>query len=386
MALDFRERPQPNTCELDRNSLIRSPHYYTIIISLSRAKVLSSRTSVLLSSSKNTESIPTPTIHPARTPTTYTHTHIYTYTHTALSLSPLVPPPPQPPTTMLRNRPARHPRVLRFGVDPTPRRPGFDYARPAQTRDEAAVRAEGYAWVQTNVLTPHWMRGVGPTTTPETLADRGPDRLAPHGHHSPNTHRIVKGRLTLRQVDPHRRGRSHHSEDEEGEEEEEQEEEEGEEQQQQQEEQEEQDDDDDDEATMTIADDGLHPVSAPVRAGVLYEGTTSEDAGCAFVEGHACLSPTTALRFMRRGTLRWFGADGAALPDAEQTYVMAQLARAHTVRSGGRGRGRGRGGGGGNEVSFVMTGRRAVAYDLTEWFEEEWQDLERVVEGGWGAV
>lgn len=215
------------------------------------------------------------------------------------------------------------------GEDPTQRRPGFDYIKAGHSNEEKAVRSEGYAWVQTNYLQRHldWMGGVGPGMVPENMAGLAPDRLNPHGHHGPNTHRIVTGQLTLRKIDPRGGGLPHQ---------------------------------------VTISDNGVDPVSAPVRGDEVYDGFSTRGTACTFVEGHACLSPTTALRFMDGKTLRWFGADGKILPEDQQDYVKAQLAGAETFRDDR------------NAVSFTMRGEGPVADDMTAWFEEEWQRLEQM--------
>lgn len=208
------------------------------------------------------------------------------------------------------------------------RRPGFDYVTIPRTTDEKAVRSEGYCWVQTNTLTPHWVQGVTQATTPENIANRLPDRLNPHGHHGPNTHRIVQGKLTIESVDSRSDGLPR---------------------------------------KITISRNGTDPISAPVKGDVVYEGITPLGEGCTFVEGHACLSPTTALRFMQQGTLKWFGVDGQPVPEHEQAYVMEQLRTSQTIRDDQA------------SVSFRMRGRRPVAYEMTAWFQDEWQEIEQLI-------
>lgn len=203
----------------------------------------------------------------------------------------------------------------------TSRRPGFDYVRTT-SRHENIVLGQGYAWVQTNTLADKWTNGITDDTTPDNIASQAPDCLRPHGHHGPNTHRIVKGALTLTSVDPHTNRKV---------------------------------------SEVTISEHGRR--DAPVAANVFYDGRTPETAGCTFVEGHKCLSPRTALRYMRGGTLGWFDAEGDVVSEADQKYVMEQLEKSRTVELADNG------------VSFRMRGRKPVARDMQAWFDQEWQDI-----------
>lgn len=154
-------------------------------------------------------------------------------------------------------------QLTRMGSKVTKRLPGFGYVYqkfPPHAPSEYAVLQEGYAWVQTNELAPHWTINMADHALPEHIGGGPPDRLNRHGHHGPNTHRIVRGQLTITRRVP-------------GEPDQE----------------------------VTISNNGVEPVSAPVPGDVTYDGVTTRDAGCTFVEGHYCLSPTTALRFMRGG-------------------------------------------------------------------------------------
>lgn len=209
----------------------------------------------------------------------------------------------------------------------TQRLPGFGYVyrkSPRHTPSEYAVLHEGHPWVQTNELAPHWTINMADHALPEHIGGGPPDRLNRHGHHGPNTHRIVRGQLTITRRVP---GEPHQE--------------------------------------LTISNNGVDPVSAPVPGDVSYDGVTTRDVGCTFVEGHYCLSPTTALRFMRGGTLRWFGPDGRPVPERDQQYVMNELDRAITRR-------------GDDETTlegFKLYGRRPLAAAMRTWVAEEWHDL-----------
>lgn len=240
----------------------------------------------------------------------------------------------------------------------TQRLPGFGYVNLDHTSHENAVIAEGFAWVQTNPLRPEWIDGVTKDTTADDIAGLAPQVLNPHQHHSRNTHLIVEGSLTLRQVGD--LSGNH----------------------------------DDDKKNMkkrpcrpkklTISNNGTDPRFATVPAHVVYDGKPSDGKNCLFVEGHTCLSPSTALRFMNKGTLKWFDEDGEVLPDKDQEYVKRQLRTHYTVQYDNGG------GGGGDDDDddedgdpnfvFRFRGRKPLAADMRAWFAEEWEDCDEIEE------
>lgn len=215
--------------------------------------------------------------------------------------------------------------------------PGFNFVKPVDPAQQWVVM-DGYPWVQTNRLIPTWcpISRVGPTPLPAAISQFPIDRLNRHGHHGLNTHLILKGDLTLERIKYSDYERAPVD-------------------------------------RIRISADG--PLrEAAVGAGDIYLGTT--ERGCEFVEGHRCLSPTTALRFFDRGTIRWFDQDGVAAPMADQTFIATQLRKGPEFGK--------RDGALVFEVPGVSHLRRhdrvRLAAELKTWFEAEWigDDLERM--------
>lgn len=197
---------------------------------------------------------------------------------------------------------------------------------------------DGYPWVQTNRLIPTWcpISRIGPTPLPAAISQFPIDRLNRHGHHGLNTHLILKGDLTLERIKY-----SHYQR----------------------------------QPVEKIQISAEGPMKeAAVGPGDIYQGSTEK--GCEFVEGHRCLSPTTALRFFDRGTICWFNKDGVAAPMADQTFI-AKLLR-NSPNFGKRD----------GALVFAVPGvsrlrrhdRVRLAAELKQWFEAEWvgDDLERM--------
>jgi hypothetical protein len=143
--------------------------------------------------------------------------------------------------------------------------------RPGQpsSRHEKQLIAE-YPWVRTN--------SIEATRVGEEFGPRRPDRLGTHSHHGENTHMIVTGDLDMEIMGGTREG----------------------------------------EHVRINADRG----SGCEREGVVppyvpYAATSKN--GCSFVEGHRCLSPRSAERFIDRGTLCAVARDVTRcdLPDEE---------------------------------------------------------------------
>ncbi|KAI1819940.1 hypothetical protein F4861DRAFT_96598 [Xylaria intraflava] len=131
---------------------------------------------------------------------------------------------------------------------------------------ERRVAAEGYKWVRTN--------HIGPTMPYRVNSlNHTPDRLPAHYHHGESTHRVVKGDLRI-----HRHNGDYSS--------------------------------------YEISSTPGAQRQDLVPPNTKYSGTSKN--GCSFVEGHRSLSPSTAERFIQRGTLRAVNNGGIdACPDEE---------------------------------------------------------------------
>lgn len=132
-------------------------------------------------------------------------------------------------------------------------RPHFRPIQPiVDSPHEQAVIDAGYPWVRTNPLVPTWM---SPGADPRSIG-RVPHKLNWHGHHGVNTHLIVEGDLTL--LKPKKMFGQDHI------------------------------------AAVTLSTDLGTPKELSVAPDEIYLGTTQQ--ACKFVEGHRCLSPTSAHR------------------------------------------------------------------------------------------
>ncbi|KAJ8129965.1 hypothetical protein O1611_g3666 [Lasiodiplodia mahajangana] len=197
------------------------------------------------------------------------------------------------------------------------------YARGRRfTPEEVEVQAQGWKWVNTNTINPT-----------HTTSNNGlPDRLGAHSHHGESTHRVICGDLCIKREQ---------------------------------------------------GDYGIYEISrAPgseqqdrVKPKVKYSATSKE--GCMFVEGHKCLSPESAVRFLARGTLevtdkkrRSYFPDGQALQTWLGQVRFNPNGKAHPNLSKG-------------EKSILDTNRvrtpipEDVKTDILEWFENEWHGPKR---------
>lgn len=217
------------------------------------------------------------------------------------------------------------------------RRPGFDYIHRVDSPHEQSVVEAGYPWVRTNVLKA-WRKQIQDKGHPgdAEVINKRPHSLNLHSHHGRNTHFLVTGDLTLDRE-------SFHNSDYQ-------------------------------EKTIKLHDGVTYPkpwwwyllfgmptknLEAPVGPGDIYRGTTEYD--CAFVEGHRCLSPTTAARYMDRGTLTWFDRSNRPASMQDLDYIRKQLAQATFERDAT-----------GRYLHVVMPGPENLAGDLEAWFQQEW--------------
>lgn len=196
--------------------------------------------------------------------------------------------------------------------------PGFRYGEPNFSEHEKAVREAGYPWVRTNPLIPTWMTP-GPDQRPPA---ESPDRLNAHGHHGVNTHLIVSGDLTIRKVTKFHGQTAI--------------------------------------PALTISTDPGSPKEAAAVGNEMYWGTT--ERGCTFVEGHRCLSPATANRFMDRGTLKWVDDEGYELSRSQQNYIKNQLQGAIFTWDALQRR-----------ASIRFPDHNSTTEILERWFKREWE-------------
>ncbi|KAI1261697.1 hypothetical protein F5Y18DRAFT_440345 [Xylariaceae sp. FL1019] len=182
---------------------------------------------------------------------------------------------------------------------------------------EQKVVSLGYPWVRTARLRPT----DGPI--PRNPAEANlPDRLNYHSHHGPNTHLIVKGDMGIKCTD----GEAHH-----------------------------------------YAGDERF-----VNPGARY--SAKSDTGATFVEGHRCLSPSTAERYIANGKLKAVARPGSRcqLPDEE---VLKQWLRNVKFDPNGKARPKTwkR-----EKPICVWAERHHPAQDhLSRWFEKEWAKLQK---------
>lgn len=232
---------------------------------------------------------------------------------------------------------------------PVKRRPGFDYIKPVDSPHEQSVLAAGYPWVRTNILE-SWRNQISTRGHPghAEIINSRPHSLNLHSHHGRNTHFLVEGDLLLERESFH-----HHSGG-----------------------------GDKGAAAKSIAlhDGRTYPKSwlyyaifgapqknleAPVGPGDIYKGTTEYD--CAFVEGHRCLSPTTAMRYIDRGTLTWVNKDGRKASRNELEVITGLLASAQFEKEPGS-----------RAVKIKMEDGERISGEMEQWFKHEWvgEDLE----------
>ncbi|KAG8156952.1 hypothetical protein KVR01_013174 [Diaporthe batatas] len=204
-----------------------------------------------------------------------------------------------------------------------PGRPRFRVVRgTTYSAHEQAVLDAGYPWVRTNALVPTWS---SPDKDPRGVAVA--DRLNWHGHHGVNTHLIVEGDLTLMKLKK-MFNQNHVS-------------------------------------AVTVSSEPGALKELSVAPGEMYAGTSQQ--ACRFVEGHRCLSPASAHRYMTRGTLEWVDKTGKAARRADREYVLRQLAGAVFE----------------TKFDFAVMRRVAtctfeddnqVTRGMSQWFSREWND------------
>lgn len=195
--------------------------------------------------------------------------------------------------------------------------PGFRYSKPDFSAHEKAVKEAGYPWVCSNPLKPSWI-----SLEDNPRPNGFPDRLNIHGHHGVNTHLIVSGDLTVRKIKQFHGQVSV--------------------------------------PVLTISTDPGAPREAATVGDEMYWGTT--ERGCVFVEGHRCLSPATANRFMDRGTLRWVDRQGYEVNKYEQDYIKGQLQGARFDWDSARRR-----------ASIRFAEHNGTTENLAKWFKKEWE-------------
>ncbi|KAI8627847.1 hypothetical protein F5Y19DRAFT_486471 [Xylariaceae sp. FL1651] len=187
---------------------------------------------------------------------------------------------------------------------------------------EMMVAAAGWKWVRINTI--------HPTRHNRAINLANIDRIPLHSHHGENTHVIVTGDLCIENIDGEKRNFSEIS-------------------------------------TARGAAKELI-----IKPNIKYRATSKE--GCSFVEGHRCLSPRTAERFIDRGTLKAVELEGGncSLPDEE---VFKTLLRGVKFNPAGRARpNRYKG-----EKPILIFPHSeshislALQRELANWFEKEWQ-------------
>ncbi|RYC57882.1 hypothetical protein CHU98_g8337 [Xylaria longipes] len=190
-----------------------------------------------------------------------------------------------------------------------------------RSHHERKVVEQGWKWVNTNTI--------NPTGSNEavTVIDGRPDRLAEHSHHGESTHSVIAGDLRIqRSQQPH--------------------------------------------VVYTISSDAGAPKQDRVPPKLLYSATSR--FGCTFVEGHKCLSPESAERFISRGTLKV--VDKRARRSFPNDNRLGMWLRQVKFNPNGKA-----------HPNFAMGERPIldakhvyppipddVYSDLSEWFENEW--------------
>ncbi|KAI1123903.1 hypothetical protein F5Y10DRAFT_269588 [Nemania abortiva] len=201
----------------------------------------------------------------------------------------------------------------------------FVYARGGPiSSEEREVRDQGWKWVNTNSI-----NATQYDPTKHTIADpTKPDRLETHSHHGSSTHMVVSGDLCIQRRQ-------------------------------------------DDYRVYEISSAPGSERQDRVEPSVKYSATSEE--GCTFVEGHKCLSPESAERFISRGTLRMVDRRrriNFPSSDAIRTWLRQVRfnpdGKAHPKWWKGE------------EAILDTRGARPpmrddVNTDLLEWFEYEWQ-------------
>ncbi|KAI0099840.1 hypothetical protein GGR51DRAFT_576051 [Nemania sp. FL0031] len=222
----------------------------------------------------------------------------------------------------------------------------FIYARSKRpSLEELGLRGQGWKWVNTNTI-----NATQYGQHQDTKSNNGiPDRLATHSHHGESTHRVISGDLCIRRNVTEKRRRSYLAGN---------------------------------NGLYATREHGGHSVyeisSAPgsnrqdrVQPNIKYSATSK--TGCTFVEGHKCLSPESAERFLARGTLEvtdnrrrcGYFPDRIALQEWLRQVKFNPNGKAHPRRWK-------------NERPILDTSRvqkpmpEDVNTDLLEWFENEW--------------
>ncbi|KAF2968515.1 hypothetical protein GQX73_g5046 [Xylaria multiplex] len=192
---------------------------------------------------------------------------------------------------------------------------------------EVNLIAQGFTWVHTNTIAPTQFNIIN-----MAMNSGWPDRIDPHSHHGLNTHLVIKGDLYI-QRQGHRGIRERY--------------------------------------VISSFRGGTRQDLVPPNT--TYSGASS--GGCTFIEGHKCLSPQSAERFIDRGTLKLVRKPGATWRHPNDSDLKSWL---RTVKFDPEGKAypdflKG-------EKPILDTSQvhppipRDFLNDLSEWFENEWQN------------
>ncbi|KAI1748754.1 hypothetical protein F4782DRAFT_534036 [Xylaria castorea] len=190
---------------------------------------------------------------------------------------------------------------------------------------EQRLRNEGHKWVNANTINPTQFSQV------KAVVDRDgrPDRLNEHSHHGESTHRIISGDLRIQRSQEPRWLHEISSD------------------------------------TDTRRQDHIPPKT-------LYSATSRH--GCTFVEGHKCLSPESAERFISRGTLNVVDKKRArrSFPTDNQLGIWLRQ-----VKFNPDGKARPNLARGERPILDATLANPPMPYgvyvDLSQWFENEWR-------------
>ncbi|KAI0455753.1 hypothetical protein F5B21DRAFT_470529 [Xylaria acuta] len=202
-----------------------------------------------------------------------------------------------------------------------------DNSRPRGPQEQRLLD-QGYIWINTNTINPTQLDRKETVTD----ADGRPDRLGEHSHHGESSHNVISGDLRIQRSRPR--------------------------------------------FVYEISSEPGAVRQDLVPPNVLYSATSQR--GCTFVEGHKCLSPESAERFISRGTLKVVdGRTRRSFPTNNQLRIWLRQVKfnpngkAHpdSLR---------------NEEP-ILDARHAnppipddVYDDLSRWFENEWHRSKRL--------
>ncbi|RWA07376.1 hypothetical protein EKO27_g7717 [Xylaria grammica] len=189
---------------------------------------------------------------------------------------------------------------------------------------EGQVASQGWRWMRTNTIDP-----TQSGSHHAIMSSGRPDRLPAHFHHGPSTHMVISGDLRIRKQGAHTGSYE-----------------------------------------ISDAPGARRQDHVPPR---MKYGATSR-TGCTFVEGHQCLSPKSAERFIDRETLRvvsrpdarWRSPSESDLKLWLRTLKFNPEGRAHPDVSRGE-----------EPILDASQVSPPIPLDflnaLSEWFEEEWE-------------